>query len=79
MLATESFIQVFANGFSMISELIIGITTSLSNLGYWLSRLPIAVPITVGFLLFGLFNAFLLAGIFFLWNLKQRNLLTDGI
>ena len=79
LLASGSFMQLFANGFTMISELAISLTNGLSSLGYWLSRLPIAVPITAGFIFFGLINAFVMVGIFFLWNLKQRNFQTNEI
>jgi predicted anti-sigma-YlaC factor YlaD len=79
MLVSGSFMQMFANGFTMISEMVMGLTNGLSTIGYWLSRLPIAVPITAGFIFFGLINSFVMVGIFFLWNLKQRKLLTNEI
>jgi len=79
MLVSGSFMQMFANGFTMISEIVMGVTNGLSTISYWLSRLPIAVPVTAVFIFFGLINAFIMVGIFFLWNLKQRKLLTDEI
>ncbi|MDO9545750.1 MAG: hypothetical protein Q7J07_03245 [Pelolinea sp.] len=79
LLVSGSFMQMFANGFTTISKMAINFTIGLSSLGYWLSRLPIAVPITAGFIFFGLINAFVMVGIFFLWNLKQRKLQTNEI
>ena len=79
VLVSGSFMQMFANGFTMISEIVMGVTNGLSTISFWLSRLPIAVPVTAGFIFFGMINAFIMAGIFFLWNLKQRTLLTDEI
>ncbi len=79
ILVSRSFMQMFANGFTMISEMVVGLTNGLSTIGYWLNHLPIAVPITAGFIFFGLINSFVIAGIFFLWNLKQRKLLSDEI
>jgi predicted anti-sigma-YlaC factor YlaD len=79
MLISGSFMQMFANGFTMISEIVMGVTNGLSTISYWLSRLPIAVPVTAGFIFFGMINAFVMVGIFFLWNLMQRKLLADEI
>ena len=79
ILVSGSFMQMFANGFTMILETVMGITNGLSTIGYWLSRLPIAVPITAGFIYFGLLNSFVIVGIIFLWNLKQRKLQTNEI
>ena len=79
LLASGSFMQLFANGFTMISELAVSLTNGLSSLGYWLSRLPIAVPITAGFIFIGLINAFVMVGLFFLWNLKQRKFQANEI
>ena len=79
LLVSGSFMQMFANGFTTISEIVMGTTNGLSTISYWLSRLPIAVPVTAGFIFFGMINAFTMAGIFFLWNLKQRKLLADEI
>jgi len=79
MLISGSFMQMFANGFTMISEIVMGVTNGLSTISYWLSRLPIAVPVTAGFIFFGMINAFIMVGIFFLWNLKQRKLQANEI
>jgi len=79
LLVSGSFMQQFANGFTMISEVAVSLTNGLSDLGYWLNHLPIAVPITAGFIFFGLINSFLMVGIFFLWNLKQRKFQTNEI
>jgi len=79
MLVSGSFMRMFANGLTVISEIVMGLTNGLSTIGYWVSRLPIAVPITAGFIFFGLINSFVMVGIFFLWNLKQRKLLTNEI
>jgi hypothetical protein len=79
MLVSGSFMQMFANWFTMISEIVMGVTNGLSTISYWLSRLPIAVPVTAGFIFFGMINAFVMVGIFFLWNLMQRKLLADEI
>jgi hypothetical protein len=79
LIASGSFMELFANGFTMISKFAVNLTNGLSSLGYWLGRIPLAVPITAGFLFFGLINAFLMVGIFFLWNLKQRKFQTNEI
>jgi len=68
-----------ANVFTMISEIFMGITNGLSTINYWLSHLPIAVPVTAGFLFIGMINALILVVIFFLWNIRQRKLLPDEI
>jgi hypothetical protein len=34
--------------------------------------MPTAVPLAAGFFFFGLINAFLMAAVFFFWNLKNR-------
>ena len=79
MLVSKSFMQMFANVFTMISEIFMGITNGLSTINYWLSHLPIAVPVTAGFLFIGMINALILVVIFFLWNIRQRILLPDEI
>jgi len=79
ILVSGSFMQMFANVFTMVLEIVVGITNGLSTIGYWLSRLPIAVPITAGFIYFGLLSSFVIVGIFFLWNLNQRKLQTNEI
>jgi len=79
MIVSGSILQMFANLFNAILRMIIGITNGLSTLGYWLGRLPIAVPLTIGFIFFGLINAFIMMGLFTLWNLKQRKPQTNEI
>jgi len=79
LLVSGSSLRMFANGFTIISEIVMGVTNGLSTISFWLSHLPIAVPITAGFIFFGLINAFIMVSLFFLWNLKQRKLLTDEI
>jgi predicted anti-sigma-YlaC factor YlaD len=37
MLVSGSFLQMFANGFTMISEIVMGVTNGLSTISYWLS------------------------------------------
>lgn len=79
MVASGSFLHMLADVFNGITHLFIGITNGLSSIGYWLNRIPIAVPLTLGFIFFGLVNAFILVGLFVLWNIKQRKLQTNEI
>jgi len=79
MIASGSFFHMLANGFTSLSRLIFSITDGLSLLGYWLGRMPIAIPLSIGFFFLGLVNAFMMAGIFTLWNLKQRKLQINEI
>ncbi len=79
LVLSGSVMQYFANGLAMISDLIIKTTSGLSSIGYWLRGVPIAVPITIGFVFFGFLSSFFLVGIFFLWNMKQRKLQTNEI
>ncbi len=79
MVASGSFMQILADTFNGIANLIIGITSGLSSLGVWLYSLPIAVPITIGVIFFGLMNAFVIVAMFTLWNLKQRKAQADEI
>jgi len=79
MIASGSFLHMLSNSFTNLYRLIFNITDSLSFLGYWLSRMPIAIPLSISFILLGLVNAFMMAGIFTLWNLKQRKLQTNEI
>jgi hypothetical protein len=72
LVASGSFEQMLASTFNSITQLLIGITNGLSSIGYWLRQLPVFVPLTAGFILFGLFNTFLLAIGFMLWNVKNR-------
>ena len=79
MVASGSFMQILADTFNGIANLLIGITSGLSSLGVWLYNLPIAIPLTIGFIFFGLMNAFVIVALFTLWNLKQRKVQTDEI
>jgi hypothetical protein len=79
MVASGSFLHMLADIFSSTASLLFGITKGLSSIGSWLERTPIAVPLTLGFIFFGLINAFILASLFTLWNLKQRKLQTNEI
>ena len=79
MVISGSVMQSLANGFAVVSDLTIKVTNGLSTLGYWVQNAPIIIPITVGFLLFGFFSAFIMSGIFFLWNLKRRELVLNEI
>jgi len=72
MVASGSFMQVLANFINSIIQSIIVVTHSLSVLGIMINKMPVAVPLAAGFLLFGLINAFLIATVFFFWNLKNR-------
>ena len=72
MIASGSFLHVLADSFNSLTHLLIAITNGLSTLGVWLGRLPIAVPIAVGFILFGLMTAFLMTMAFALWNINNR-------
>lgn len=72
LVTSGSFLHLFANFFNIISRLVFGITNSLSTFGYWIRSLPAFVPISAGFIIFGLLNAFFIAGLFTLWNLKNR-------
>jgi predicted anti-sigma-YlaC factor YlaD len=79
MVASGSFMFMLADIFNAISNMIIGITRGLSSLGSWLYQMPVAVPISIGFIFFGLMNAFIMVGVFILWDLKQRKLQTNEI
>jgi len=72
LIASGSLEQMLASTLNGIAEFLIAITNGLSTLGFWIHRLPIYIPLTAGFILFGIVNAFLLASIFMLWNLKNR-------
>jgi anti-sigma factor RsiW len=72
MIASGSFLHVLADSFNSLTHFLIAITNGLSTLGLWLGRLPIAVPIAAGFILFGLLTAFLMTMAFALWNINNR-------
>jgi len=77
MISSGVFLQMLSNTFTAIVQLVVAITHGLSGVDILLRSLPAFVPFTVAFTLFGLFNAFLLAGTFTLWNLKYRKLHPD--
>lgn len=72
MIASGSFLNVLADSFNSLTHLLIAITNGLSTIGVWLGRLPVAVPIAAGFILFGLMTAFLMTMAFTLWNINNR-------
>ena len=79
MAASGSFLHILADSFNALTGLLIAITNGLSTLGFWLSRLPLAVPLAAGFILFGLLTAFLLTMAFALWNIRNRKKLAHEI
>jgi hypothetical protein len=79
MVSSGYFLHMLADIFNSVSTLIIALTNSLSFLGSWLYKVPIAVPLSIGFVLFGFLNAFIMMGIFTLWNLKQRKLQVNEV
>lgn len=72
MIASGSFLHMLADIITGTASLLFSLTKGLSSLGYWLSHLPVVVPLTIGFIFFGLINAFILVGLFTIWNVKQR-------
>lgn len=78
-IASGSLMQTFANGIAVFSNVFMKITNGLSSIGYWLNHLPIVVPLTAGFAFFGLLTAFMMSGIFFLWNIRKRKLQPNEI
>jgi hypothetical protein len=79
MILSGSVMRMLADTFNGIANIIINITSGLSTFGQWLYRMPIAVPLTLGFIFFGLVNAFIMVALFTLWNLKQRKVQTNEI
>ena len=79
MITSGSFLKMLADTFNGISNLLIALTYGLSNLGTWLDRVHIALPISIGFIFFGLVNAFIMTGVFILWHSKQRKLQPNEI
>jgi hypothetical protein len=79
MVASGSFLHMLADIFTSATTLLFGMTKGLSSLGYWIAHLPVVVPLTVGFIFFGLINAFILVGLFTVWNIRQRKLQTNEI
>ena len=79
MVSKGYFLHILADTFNSISTIVIALTNGLSTLSSWLYEVPIAVPLSIGFVLFGLFNAFIMMSVFTLWNLKQREPQTNEI
>ena len=77
MISSGVFFQMLSNTFTGVIQLFVAITHGLSGVGILFNSLPAYVPFTLAFTLFGLVNAFLLAGTFTLWNLKNRKLHPD--
>ena len=77
MVASGSFMQILANFFNSIIQMIITFIKSISTLGLWINKLPTAVPLAAGFIFFGLVNAFLIAAVFLFWNVKNRKTLIN--
>jgi len=72
LVASGSFMHMLANFINSLFQSIVIVTRSLSDLGILITKMPAAVPLAAGFLIFGLINAFLISTVFFLWNLKNR-------
>jgi len=79
MVASGSFLHMLADIFTSTTSLLFSLTKGLSSVSYWITRLPVVVPLTIGFIFFGLINAFILVGLFTVWNIKQRKLQTNEI
>jgi hypothetical protein len=79
MVASGSFLHMLADIFTGTTNLLFSLTKGLSTIGYWITRLPVVVPLTIGFIFFGLINAFILVGLFTAWNIKQRKLQANEI
>jgi len=79
LLISGSFTLLLANSFNALSRLIFGITEGLSNFGYWMRKLPLLVPLSTGFILFGLMTAFLTVGLMVYLDFKNRRMLPDEI
>jgi len=79
LITSGTAMQSFANSITMLTNFTIKITNGLSMIGYWIQTVPIAIPLTMGFFIFGLFSAFMMAGVFFLWNLRRRELVPNEI
>lgn len=78
-LMSGRFTLLLANSFNALSRLIFGITEGLSVFGYWIRSLPLLVPISTGFVLFGFMTAFL-AGVLMVYiDLRNRRMLPDEV
>ncbi len=79
LLIRGSFTLLLANSFNVLSRGIFGITEGLSNFGYWMRNLPLLVPISMGFILFGLMTAFFTVGLMVYADFNNRRVLPDEI
>ena len=79
LIGSGYFMHSLADIFNSISTLVIAMTNGLSTLGSWLYKVPIALPLTIGFIFFGLVNAFVMVGVFTLWNLQKRKFQANEI
>jgi hypothetical protein len=71
MVVSGSFLQLLANFFNSIIVTIIAVANGLATIGFWANNLPVVIPLAVGFVFFGLINAFLMSAVFTIWNLKK--------
>jgi hypothetical protein len=71
MVASGSFMELLANFFNSLIQTVISVTNSLAAIGFWVNRMPVLIPLAVGFVFFGLVNAFLMSAVFTIWNLKK--------
>ena len=78
-LISGRFSLLLANSFNTLSRLIFGITVGLSDFGYWIRSLPMLVPISTGFILFGFMSAFLAVTLMVYIDLKNRRMLPDEV
>ena len=77
LVASGSFLQILANSLNTLMHTFMSITNGLASLRSWINQLPFEVPLTAGFIFFGLMNAFLMSAAFLLWNLKNRKKLVN--
>jgi hypothetical protein len=71
MVANGSFMLLLANFFNSLIQAAIAITNGLASIGVWVNKMPFYIPLAVGFVFFGLINAFLMSAVFTIWNLKR--------
>lgn len=79
IIASGTFIQMVANVFTRIFQLGVDLSNGLSEIRILFSTLPVYVPLTIGFLMFGMFNAFFMTTLFTIWNIKNRKMTTNEI
>lgn len=77
--ASGSISHLFANLFNSLTGLFFAISNGLASFGYAINRLPAAYPLAIGFVIFGFINAFFVASMFTLWNIKQKDLVVNEI